>query len=104
MGCPSGIIRRPSGYRAVSSGDHKLSETLNWTKFCGRFTIICLSFTIILVYLNFPRFSDTDMHEQTVPTQIRLLLEEHSDQRQHCLPFHLHLLEAILLFDATLLQ
>ena len=29
----------------------------------------------------------TDMPEQTVQTQIRLLLEEQSDQGLHCLPF-----------------
>ena len=39
--------------------------------------------------LNFP----TDMFRQTVQTQIRLLLEEQSDQGLHCLLFHLHHLE-----------
>ena len=29
---------------------------------------------------------------QTVPTQIRLVLEDQSDQGLHCLPFYLHLL------------
>ena len=33
------------------------------------------------------------MSGQTVQTQIRLLLEEQSDQGLHCLPFHLHILE-----------
>ena len=32
----------------------------------------------------------TDMPGQTVQTQIRLLLEELSDQGLHCLQFHLH--------------
>ena len=32
----------------------------------------------------------TDMYGQTVQTQIRLLLEEQSDQGLHCLLFHLH--------------
>ena len=32
----------------------------------------------------------TDRSEQTVQTQIRLLLEEQSDQGLHCLLFHLH--------------
>ena len=32
----------------------------------------------------------TDRSGQTVQTQIRLLLEEHSDQDLHCLLFHLH--------------
>ena len=37
----------------------------------------------------------TDRSGQTVQTQIRLLLEEHSDQGLHCLLFHLHLFEEI---------
>ena len=32
----------------------------------------------------------TDKSGQTVQTQIRLLLEEQSDQGLHCLLFHLH--------------
>ena len=36
--------------------------------------------------LNF----QTDRSGQTVQTQIRLLLEEKSDQGLHCLLFHLH--------------
>ena len=35
----------------------------------------------------------TDMSGQTVQTQIRLLLEEQSDQGLHCLPCHLHIFE-----------
>ena len=38
----------------------------------------------------------TDMSGQTVQTQIRLLLEEQSDQGLHCLQFWLHLLDALL--------
>ena len=37
----------------------------------------------------------TDRSGQTVQTQIRLLLEEQSDQGFHCLLFHLHLLDKI---------
>ena len=37
----------------------------------------------------------TDRSEQTVQTQIRLLLEEQSDQGLHCLLIHLHLSEEI---------
>ena len=36
----------------------------------------------------------TGRSEQTVQTQIRLLLQEQSYQGLHCLPFQLHLLEA----------
>ena len=35
----------------------------------------------------------TDRSRQTVQTQIRLLLEEQSDQGLHCLLFHLHLFD-----------
>ena len=38
----------------------------------------------------------TDRSGQTVQTQIRLLLEEQSDQGLHCLHFSVHLLEALL--------
>ena len=44
------------------------------------------------------------MFWQTVQTQIRLLLEEQSDQGLHCLLFHLHLLENFLCFTANLLK
>ena len=37
----------------------------------------------------------TDRSGQTVQTQIRLLLEEQSDQGFHCLLFHLHLFDEI---------
>ena len=40
-------------------------------------------------YRNDPKFW-TDGSGQTVQTQIRLLLEEQSDQGLHCLLFHLH--------------
>ena len=37
----------------------------------------------------------TDMPIQTVQTQIRLLLEEQSNQGLHCLPFRLHRLDSL---------
>ena len=43
----------------------------------------------------------TDMPGQTVQTQIRLLLEEQSDQCLHCLPFRLHRLDSLLYGRAT---
>ena len=46
---------------------------------------------ITVMFLSFR----TDMAGQTVQTQIRLLLEEQSDQGLHCLLFPLHLLDAI---------
>ena len=43
----------------------------------------------------------TDMPGQTVQTQIRLLLEEQSDQGLHYLPFRLHRLDSLLYGRAT---
>ena len=43
----------------------------------------------------------TDRPGQTVQTQIRLLLEEQSDQGLHCLPFCLHLLDSLVYGKAT---
>ena len=41
------------------------------------------------------------MPGQMVQTQIRLLLEEQSDQDLHCSPFRLHRLESLLYGRAT---
>ena len=38
----------------------------------------------------------TDRSHQTVQTKIRLLLEKQSDQGLRCLPFHQHLLDALM--------
>ena len=38
----------------------------------------------------------TDRSQQTVQTKIRLLLKKQSDQGLHCLPFHQHLLNALM--------
>ena len=43
----------------------------------------------------------TDMPGQTVQTQIRLLLEEQSDQGLHCLPFRPYRLDSLLYGRAT---
>ena len=50
----------------------------------------CISFTVMILSFR------TDMPGQTVQTQIRLLLEEQSDQGLHCLPFRLHRLDSLL--------
>ena len=44
----------------------------------------------------------TDRSGQTVQTEIRLLLEEQSDQGLHCLQFCLHILDALLYCKASL--
>ena len=41
---------------------------------------------------------------QTVQTQIRLLLEEESDQGIHCLPFHQHYLDTLLYSKIHIVQ
>ena len=38
----------------------------------------------------------TDRSQQTVQTKIRLLLQKQSDQGLRCLPFHQHLLDALM--------
>ena len=38
----------------------------------------------------------TERSQQTVQTKIRLLLKKQSDQGLRCLPFHQHLLEALM--------
>ena len=45
--------------------------------------------SLTVMILNFR----TDRSGQTVQTQIRLLLEEHSDQDLHCLLFYKHLFD-----------
>ena len=50
-----------------------------------------------VIFLSFR----TDKSGQTVQTQIRLLLEEQSDQGLHCLPFRLHRLDSLLYGRAT---
>ena len=49
---------------------------------CKNFTVMILSF-------------QTNRSRQTVQTQIRLLLEEQSDQGLHCLLFHLHVFDKV---------
>ena len=46
----------------------------------------------------------TDRSGQTVQTQIRLLLEEQSDQGLHCLLFYLHLLDKMFYGLASLFE
>ena len=48
-----------------------------------------LQFSFTVLFLSFR----TDRSGQRVQTQIRLLLEEQSDQGLHCLLFRLHLLD-----------
>ena len=47
-------------------------------------------FTVKILYIG------TDRSLQTVQTKIRLLLKKQSDQGLRCLPFHQHLLDALM--------
>ena len=57
--------------------------------------LLAIGFTVMILSFR------TDMPGQTVQTQIRLLLEEQSDQGLHCLPFRLHRLDFLLYGRAT---
>ena len=46
--------------------------------------------TVQILYIG------TDRSQQTVQTKIRLLLKKQSDQGLRCLPFHQHLLDALM--------
>ena len=65
-------LMRPSVRNLKSSGAHKMPSTVQ---------ILCIG---------------TDRSDQTVQTKIRLLLKKQSDQGLHCLPFHPHLLDALM--------
>ena len=52
--------------------------------------ICCIIYTVQILYIG------TDRSLQTVQTKIRLLLKKQSDQGLHCLPFHQHLLDALM--------
>ena len=57
------------------------------------FTLLSISFlksTVQILCIG------TDRSQQTVQTKIRLLLKKQSDQGLRCLPFHQHLLDALM--------
>ena len=56
------------------------------------------SFTFIFLYCSTVQILciGTDRSQQTVQTKIRLLLKKQSDQDLRCLPFHQHLLDALM--------
>ena len=58
----------------------------------------CIRITVIILNIG------TDRSEQTVQTQIRLLIKEQSDQGLLCLLFCLHLLNTILHCKIQLFQ
>ena len=74
----SGLLLHNYNYNSLLFNLNKLNETL---------TISTMAYTVMILSFR------TDMPGQTVQTQIRLLLEEQSDQGLHCLPFRLHRLD-----------
>ena len=58
----------------------------------GRNTVLTLTFSCTVQILCI----GTDRSQQTVQTKIRLLLKKQSDQGLRCLPFHQHLLDALM--------
>ena len=62
---------------------------------CALYKMLNTLYTVMILSFR------TDMPGQTVQTQIRLLLEEQSDQGLHCLPFRLHRLDSLLYNRAT---
>ena len=80
----------------------KFDVSRNSCKVCYTFTCFDLSIVHSNRYTNPDVLNtvmilsfQTDMSEQTGQTQIRLLLEEQSDQGLYCLLFHLHLFDEI---------
>ena len=66
-------------------GTEKISLFLEITIDVTENILIFLGYTVMILSFR------TDRTGQTVQTQIRLLLEEQSDQCLHCLLFSLHL-------------
>ena len=75
-------------------GERKISKAL-FRKGYSRlnFTISPKTFTRFTVQIL---CIGTDRSQQTVQTKIRLLLKKQSDQGLRCLPFHQHLLDALM--------
>ena len=75
------VIPRPV-HLEIPQGDNPpaLAHTYRWTNY-GTAQILCIG---------------TDGSQQTVQTKIRLLLKKQSDQGLCCLPFHQHLLDALM--------
>ena len=64
--------------------------SLNDVMWASNFFALIIYYTVMVISFQ------TDNSGQTVQTQIRLLLEEQSDQGLHYLQYCLHLLDALL--------
>ena len=87
---PWGAVWFESLLEEQSDLSHSLRSSLIWVyETCQGGVIPYLNTVMILSFR-------TNMPGQTVQTQIRLLLEEQSDQDLHCLPFRMHYLDSLL--------
>ena len=87
----------------ANSGAVWSESTLFLGIFCMHFSMVkppCSDFRVITCTVMILSFR-TAMPGQTVQTQIRLLLEEQSDQGLHCLLFRLQHLDSLLYGRAT---
>ena len=71
--------------------NHEVHVTVTYNYFGVKCLVILTYYIHNVMILS----SRTDRSRQTVQTQIRLLLEEQSDQSLHCLLFNLHLFDKI---------
>ena len=74
--------------RVVIVISHYLSSVIHLSSIT--YLVKMLESTVHILYIG------TDRSQQTVQTKIRLLLKKQSDQGLHCLPFHQHLLDALM--------
>ena len=70
-----------------NSNNGKVLFSHPYNSFSNNF-ILC--FTVQILFIG------TERSQQTVQTKIRLLLKKQSDQALRCLPFHQHLLDALM--------
>ena len=82
-----------------------LKQLISQSKFSGprKFTLSYqhLEITVVEIFIKTGNTVQivcigTDRSQQTVQTKIRLLLKKQSDQGLRCLPFHQHLLDALM--------
>ena len=90
--CSSPRITEELASRGVlTKEEFNLHTAQRYDKVMRTLNKVTVSATTTVMILNFR----TDRSGQTVQTQIRLLLEEQSDQGLHCLLFRSHLFDEI---------
>ena len=81
-------MRKPALFRSEQKGT---DQTAHSGSLISTFVVHGLDSIIMQIFTVITLSFQTDRSRQPVQTQIRLLLEEQSDQGLHCLLFHLHL-------------